>query len=149
MKKLLFLMLAMATIQASFAQTDEEPANGAEISFEQKTIDYGTIYKGSDGSRMFVLENTGNEPLIITECTKSCGCTVPKCPKDPVMPGEVAEIKVTYDTKRVGNFTKYVTVKSNATNGNIQLTIKGKVKDEEDPNATQEEAGDSSGDASE
>ena len=87
---------------------------GAQIDFTEETVDYGTITKGSDGNREFVFTNSGNEPLIISSCKGSCGCTVPKCPTEPVLPGETAKIKVKYDTNRLGKFTKSVTVTSNA-----------------------------------
>ena len=48
--------------------------------------------------------------------------------------GEMQVIKVTYDTKRAGNFTKTVTVTSNAKTPTKVLTIKGKVE----PAATEE-----------
>jgi len=53
---------------------------------------------------------------------------VPTYPKDvPIMPGNFEFIKVTYDTKRPGSFTKTVTVKSNAKTGDKVITIKGTV----------------------
>lgn len=87
---------------------------GAQINFTEETVDYGTITKGADGNREFIFTNDGNEPLIISSCKGSCGCTVPKCPTEPVLPGETAKIKVKYDTNRLGKFTKTVTVTSNA-----------------------------------
>jgi hypothetical protein len=52
---------------------------------------------------------------------------VPKCPKEPVLPGEKGVINVKYDTKRTGSFTKTVTVSSNAKSGTKVLKIKGTV----------------------
>ena len=44
------------------------------------------------------------------------------------MPGESANIKVKYDTNRVGAFTKYVTLTTNATNEtSTKLKISGTV----------------------
>lgn len=101
---------------------------GAQIEFENETIDYGTIAHNSDGKRVFVFKNTGNEPLIITKAKGSCGCTVPTWPKEPIMPGESGEIKVKYATNRVGNFSKTVTLNSNAVNAPTKVVrIKGKV----------------------
>ena len=95
---------------------------GAQIVFVTETLDYGTILKGADGNREFVFTNTGNEPLIISSCKGSCGCTVPKCPTEPILPGETSKIKVKYDTNRLGKVTKMVTVTSNA--GEPTKTIK-------------------------
>ncbi|NQX85079.1 MAG: DUF1573 domain-containing protein [Flavobacteriaceae bacterium] len=105
----------------------------AKIEFETETIDYGTIEKGADGVRVFKFKNTGNEPLIITKVKSSCGCTVPKKPKEPIMPGETGEIEVKYDTNRVNPIRKTITVNSNAKRSIIALKIKGNVID---PNKT-------------
>ncbi len=102
-------------------------AKGPEITFESLVIDYGTIEHNADGYREFKFTNTGSEDLLISTCTGSCGCTVPECPKEVIAPGQSGAIKVKYATNRVGQFTKNVTVNSNATNGTVTLTIKGNV----------------------
>jgi hypothetical protein len=105
------------------------PASLAEISFDHDTHDFGTIEHAGNGTYEFKFKNTGKEPLIISDAKGSCGCTVPTYPKNvPIKPGETQVIKVTYDTKRAGNFTKTVTVTSNAKTPSKVLTIKGKVE---------------------
>jgi len=101
----------------------------AKIEFETDVIDYGTIEKGADGIRVFVFTNTGNAPLIISKVSSSCGCTVPKKPEGPIMPGETGEIQVKYDTKRVMPIRKTITVISNADTPTVALKIKGRVID--------------------
>jgi hypothetical protein len=96
-----------------------------EFKFEKETIDYGKISKGSNGERVFIFTNTGTQPLIIKNIQSSCGCTVPKKPEKPIMPGEKGEIKVSYDTKRVGGFSKAITIFSNAKNVRKVIKIKG------------------------
>jgi len=49
-----------------------------------------------------------------------------KKPEAPVAPKKSADISVKYDTKRVGQFTKTITVNSNVSEP-IVLTIKGTV----------------------
>jgi|TARA_B110000003_G_scaffold70438_1_gene71869 hypothetical protein len=112
----------------------------AEIKFTETIIDYGIIENGEDGNRIFKFENTGNSPLVFTRIFSSCGCTIPKKPEKPILPGETGEIQVSYDTKRTGIFQKAITVRSNAKTANIILRIKGEVlpepdEDEEDENA--------------
>ena len=104
--------------------------NAQEFKFEEETIDYGKIEKASNGERTFVFTNTGDQPLIIQKIKSSCGCTVPKKPLGPVMPGEKGEIKVSYDTKRVGGFSKSITITSNAKNALKVIKIKGFVNKE-------------------
>ncbi|KGL63612.1 DUF1573 domain-containing protein [Polaribacter sp. Hel1_85] len=102
-------------------------ATAQEFKFEEETINYGKIDKGSNGERVFVFTNVGDQPLIISRIQSSCGCTVPKKPEKPVMPGEKGEIKVSYDTKRVGGFSKSITIFSNAKNERKIIKIKGLV----------------------
>ena len=101
----------------------------AKIEFKSDTIDYGTIDKGSDGVRVFEFTNTGDEPLIISKVSSSCGCTIPKKPKDPILPGKTGEIEVKYDTNRVNPIRKTITVISNAETPTVALKIKGLVVD--------------------
>jgi len=118
------------------AQDAAQPApnpNAAEIVFEQEVLDYGTIEHNADGNRVFKFKNTGKEPLIITNCVGSCGCTVPTWPKEPVKPGASAEIKVKYATDRVGAFEKTITVSSNAKTSSKVIKIKGVVKPDPTP----------------
>lgn len=118
MKKILSLGIVLAG-SFCFAQT---------IEFENETIDYGTIKKGSNKERVFKFKNTGDKPLILSEVTASCGCTVPSFPKEPILPKRSAEIKVSYDTNRVGGFSKAITVMSNdPEKGRVVINIKGNV----------------------
>lgn len=126
MKNTFFALVALfATTTFAFAQ--DKAAGGAAFKFESETIDYGTIENGSDGNREFKFTNVGTEPLIISNAKGSCGCTTPEWPKEPIAPGKSATIKVHYDTKRTGNFTKTVTLTSNAVEATKILTIKGNV----------------------
>ncbi len=100
----------------------------AKIEFKSETVDYGEITKGSDGIRVFEFTNTGSAPLIISNVRSSCGCTIPKKPEDPIMPGKTGEIQVKYDTNRVGPIRKAITVTSNADTPTKILKIKGEVK---------------------
>lgn len=142
MKKLVLVaVLAVFGVTASQAQAKKAAAKtpakketsapkveGAGMQFESETIDYGTIAHNADGKREFVFTNNGTKPLIITNATGSCGCTVPTYPKEPIAPGAKAVIGVKYATDRVGAFTKTVTITSNAEGqASKVLTIKGTV----------------------
>ena len=101
----------------------------AKIEFKTDTIDYGTIEKGANGVRVFEFTNTGDAPLVISNVTSSCGCTIPKKPEGPILPGKTGEIEVKYDTNRVSPIRKTITVISNATTPTVALKIKGEVID--------------------
>ncbi len=134
MKKLFLAMTLFAGSFGAFAQQETVPSaiapdpNAPTMSFDKDAIDYGTIKQDADGYRTFTFTNTGKTPLIISEAHGSCGCTVPTYPKEPIMPGQKAEIKVHYDTHRVGPFSKSVTVNSNAKNSPVVLRISGTVE---------------------
>ena len=115
------------TKKAVTAKVETPKVEGASMVFVSETIDYGTIAHNADGKREFVFTNNGNKPLIISNATGSCGCTVPTYPKEPIAPGAKAVIGVKYATDRVGAFTKTVTLTTNATEPTKTLTIKGTV----------------------
>ena len=104
--------------------------NKPEFKFEKETIDYGKIALNSNGIRVFTFTNIGNEPLIISRVQSSCGCTIPEKPEKPIMPGEKGEIKVSYNTKKSGGFSKSITIFSNAKTERKVLKIKGFVEKE-------------------
>ncbi|MEM5540265.1 MULTISPECIES: DUF1573 domain-containing protein [unclassified Olleya] len=124
MKKL-FTILFIGLISLSMNAQDKV----AKIEFKDTTIDYGTINRGDNGVRTFEFTNTGNAPLIVSKVSSSCGCTVPKKPEAPVMPGETGEIEVKYDTNRVMPIRKTITVLSNADTPTVSLKIRGEVID--------------------
>lgn len=130
MKKL-FLNLGLIGLLACTgqAQPSQEVSIGApNLHVDSEVFDYGEITKGSDGQCTFVVTNTGDQPLIISKCDKTCGCTIPKCDPKPVVSGGTSEIVVTYDTKRLGPFTKSVKVHSNDPDEPLKiLRIKGTV----------------------
>ena len=129
MKKLitiLFIGLASLSINAQ--------DKGAKIEFKSDTIDYGTIEKGSNGVRVFEFTNTGDAPLIISNVTSSFGCTIPKKPDGPILPGKTGQIEVKYDTNRVNPIRKTITVISNAETPTVALKIKGEVIDSNSKN---------------
>lgn len=130
MKKLFLFFAALICIVAAQAQ---EPVAVADTTLKAKIVfanidhDYGTITKGADGDCIFKFKNNGKAPLVLSNVRASCGCTTPMWTKEPVMPGASGEIKVHYDTNRIGAFSKTITVTSNAENASVMLRILGTV----------------------
>lgn len=119
-----FFLIAIISAQAVVPGTLAVP----RIVFENYSYDFGTIKRHADGTCSFVFRNDGNSPLLITKVTAACGCTVPEYPKSPILPGQKAEIKVKYNTKTVGAFSKTINVSTNdPKNSTVVLTIKGNV----------------------
>lgn len=121
-------MMAVMCISAiTFAQV-KEVIQGPAISLNKDVHDYGDIPYNGNGTCEFKVTNIGNAPLILSSCQGSCGCTVPKCDPNPILPGESSIITVKYDTTRSGAISKSVTINSNAVNEPVKIvTIKGNV----------------------
>jgi len=135
MKKLFLVLVAFTCMAGLYAQqattaTVDSTAK-AKIVFETLTHDFSTISKGGDGNCVFKFTNEGKAPLILSNVQSSCGCTTPSWTREPVIPGATGEIKVHYDTNRIGSFSKTITVTSNAENSPIVLRISGEVKQTE------------------
>lgn len=125
MKKVIFISFISIFLLSFNAFSQNK---GPAIKFDFLEYDYGTIYQGGDGSSDFKFKNTGDEPLVLSSVRSSCGCTVPSWPKDPILPGQSASIKVTYDTKRIGAISKQISVVSNAVaDPTLTLSIKGNI----------------------
>ena len=124
---LLFIGMFIISLNAQEKEVTEkvQDANAPVLEFEKEVIDYGRIALNSDGTRVFTFKNIGKTPLVIERVKSSCGCTVPKKPTEPILPGKSGEIEVKYATNRPGGFSKMVTVYSNASEPMKRLRIKG------------------------
>ena len=129
MKKYIFFFASLLYYITLSQGTITINHNAPEIIFEQEVIDLGEFMQYDDPSSKceFKFINQGKEPLIISKCKGSCGCTVPECPKEPILPGETGIIKVNYDEKRVGSFNKSITITSNAKSSPKIIKVKGKI----------------------
>lgn len=126
MKSLVIFLFGFFTIFGSIAQeaASEEKASGPYIAFAEDKYEFGDIHQGDKVEHVFEFENTGNEPLIITNVQTTCGCTAPEWPRDPVAPGGSGKIKVIFNsTGKIGRQHKVVTVVSNAVSPNNRVTI--------------------------
>ena len=95
------------------------------LKFDRMEHDFGKVEENTKNTTMFTFTNTGNEPLVIENAKGSCGCTVPKWPKEPIAPGASAEMEVTFDSgKKKGPQNKKVTGTANTVPKTTQLTIK-------------------------
>ncbi len=134
MKSIFIIALSLFSF-GTFAQENaaakptKETAKPAKPAVTFKTLKIERVDIPYDSKEPFVFEfkNTGKEPVIITNVHTSCGCTAAEKPTEPVAKGKSSKIVVNYDTKRVGNFTKTITVTTNVSTEPIILTITGNV----------------------
>ena len=102
--------------------------NGAEITIVgDETINFGEIIQGKDKNIEFIIQNTGTGNLIITNAKASCGCTKLEYPKEIIKPGNEERIKVTFNSNKIGEQKKNITLRTNATPSIKILTIEGMV----------------------
>ncbi len=109
---------------AEAAQRDEAGKQIPVMSFEKAEHDFGTIEQGTPQETAFKFTNTGNAPLIITNATSSCGCTVPDPPKGAIAPGDTGELVVKFNGSGQNQVTKTITVNANTEKGSELLRIK-------------------------
>jgi hypothetical protein len=133
MKKIIAsAVFVIATFSMSCCQSatsdKQQSVLGPGIEFEVTEHNFGIIPQDGDGAFDFVFTNTGTEPLILSNVRSSCGCTVPSWPHEPIAVGAKESIKVKYDTKRIGQFNKTISVYSNAKEEPIILKISGEVQ---------------------
>ncbi|CAH8285422.1 uncharacterized protein DUF1573 [Mariniflexile fucanivorans] len=126
-KSKLLLIFCLFVYATNFSQEVATNANAGVLSFKTDEIDYGSIQQNADGERTFTFTNTGKSPIVISNVTTSCGCTVPSYSREAILPGKSSDIKVKYATNRIGAFKKTITVISNASETNKVLRIKGVV----------------------
>jgi hypothetical protein len=108
----------------------EKPAGPTtNVSFAETSHDFGSVSQDSENTKIFTFTNTGSEPLIIENAKGSCGCTVPKYPKEPIAPGGTGEIEVVYKPgKQQNKQTKTVTITANTEPAKSILTITADVQ---------------------
>lgn len=144
MKKII-LSLGLITLMGGVAQAQNPVTaatatkktvnkNAPKFEFLDKndTYDFGKIPEGPVAEHIFEFKNVGKEPLIISNCNASCGCTTPEWNKEPILPGKKGKITVRYNTQgRVGPIAKSVYITSNAAlpdgKDRYELYIKGEV----------------------
>ncbi len=126
MKKLSILFFSLLFISAAYAQEDPkvEVTDGPKIVFSEDTHDFGDIEQGTKVSHVFAFENSGTQPLILSNVLTTCGCTATDWPRDPVAPGDGGKIEVSFNSAgKMGKQNKVITVVSNAVNAQERVKI--------------------------
>lgn len=116
MKKVFFTLVCVLLWQFSDAQnvkTVDNSLNAGKVEWLQRQINAGSVPYGQPVSREFEIKNISTENLMILSVKSSCHCAVAEFSKEPVAPGAITKIKVTYDALKEGDFYKIVTVLTN------------------------------------
>ena len=127
-------LVAFSEADNSELPEGSQPAGNKTTTIEYEVVehDFGDVFYPSDNKFTFKFTNTGSEPLVISDAKASCGCTVPRKPEKPVLPGEVGELDVVFKPKegQIGQeVTKRITITANTEPNNLTyLDIKANVK---------------------
>ena len=115
--------------KAQVTKTISSQSDGPVMTFDKVSHDFGIIKEGETVETVFNFTNTGKSDLIIVDARGSCGCTVPKYPKNtPIAPGEAGIISVRFDSSGKPNLQqKTVTISANTSSGREMLRIKAMV----------------------
>jgi hypothetical protein len=99
-----------------------------KVSLDKVEHDFGTITEGTVATTEFIVTNSGDNDLIISNATATCGCTVPEWPKAPIASGQSAPIKVSFDSNgKPGQQSKTITLTTNTEKGTETFSIKAEV----------------------
>jgi hypothetical protein len=126
--KHILLTLALIIIGSVSAQNAENQEKTAEPTLKFSTLEIVRDSIPYDSKDLFIFEfkNISKKPATIQGVQTSCGCTAAEKPTEAIEPGKKSKISVSYDTKRVGPFTKTITITSDVSEP-IVLTIRGTV----------------------
>jgi hypothetical protein len=117
-----------ATQQAPANATPVTPATPKSIVWNETVHDFAKVKQNDPAEVTFTFKNNGQAPVVVTAARSSCGCTVAEYTKEPVKPGASGTVKATYNSARIGAFTKTVTVTFEGYDAPDVLTIKGEVE---------------------
>ena len=104
--------LGVAVPGAAYADSNRQQGN---LKFEASSIDFGSVYRGSQLSHRFRFTNAGAGLLTVQGVHAACGCTAVEVEKGKkYQPGESGFVEVKFDTTDfAGSVVKVVTVMSN------------------------------------
>jgi hypothetical protein len=116
-------------VEGSTVEANVPKGPTTTIKFSEEDYNFGKVAQGQVVEHSFEFTNTGKEPLIISECHASCGCTIPDWPRDPIAPGASSKIGVKFNTTGKSNEQKkVVTVTANTEPFETFVSVSGFVE---------------------
>ncbi len=99
-----------------------------QFKFEEISYDFGVLVEGEKVAHTFKYKNVGKSDLIISSVSTTCGCTVPNYSKEPIKPGEEAELEVVFNSSgKQGMQHKTITILANTQPNRTYLEIMAEV----------------------
>ncbi len=117
-----------ADVSNNASASGEASSDLPEIKFEEEVFDFGKITQGEVVSHDFKFKNTGKKNLIISGASGSCGCTVPKWPKEPIPTNGEGKLNVVFTSEgKKGIQEKTITIVTNCEPSTRIIRIKADV----------------------
>lgn len=115
--------------QTALVQPVSESGTSHKAAFRWKDTlhNFGSIPQNIPVSYQFTFKNSGKAPLILTNVSPTCGCTVAEYTKEVIKPGQKGFIRVTFNAASLGAFNKSIAVHSNVSEQPFILGFKGEV----------------------
>lgn len=123
MKYRLLLIVALFTFTLSVIAQPR-------ISSNKETHNFGQIEWKHPVTVEYTITNTGDKPLVLSNVTTSCACSVAKWTMTPIAPGAKGTVTASFDAKALGHFEKSVGIYSNAQPNLVYLKFTGGVVQE-------------------
>ncbi|MBA2501085.1 MAG: DUF1573 domain-containing protein [Chitinophagaceae bacterium] len=101
---------------ATAATEAVQPAGNTTIEWVDSSYqDLGKVKEGQTVEVTYRFKNSGNEPLVVSNVSAGCGCTVAEKPQEPIAPGKESIIKAQFNSagQSVGEHRKEVYVVAN------------------------------------
>ncbi|ADY52635.1 protein of unknown function DUF1573 [Pseudopedobacter saltans DSM 12145] len=141
MKKYILLVAGAIIISSCNSNTSKQASEQADsanvavnaeeapvIKFKQDVYDFGKIQEGQKVSFDFEFVNEGKSPLIISDASATCGCTVPEVPQEPILPGKEGKIRVVFNsTGKSGLQDKPITIRANTVPAETVVRLIGEI----------------------
>jgi hypothetical protein len=127
--KINYISIIIYCLLLSCTNTRHKKIEGTTLVFDKIIHDFGRLdwERGKTNAISFKYTNNGNAPLIINDIKTSCNCTIPNWSDEPLIPNESSQIKIVYDSKKLGRFNRTITVFYNGDSSPQKLIIKGEV----------------------
>lgn len=91
----------------------------------ESVVDFGEV-NIADGSqtRMLVIKNDGDEPMVVNQVSSTCHCVETEWPAKPIMPASADSIRIIYTPDMSGVVSKKLIIYSNAKNRRTVFRVK-------------------------
>lgn len=102
-------------------------ANAQSLKATMPQIECGQLLFKTPATLTLDFKNLSNAAVTIKEVDTGCGCTTAEYTKGSIIPGNIAQVKLTLDCKQLGHFTRVIRVFDSASKDPAEVIISGQV----------------------